>query len=381
MRHIILIPAYKPEYKLVRLVEELMLYDFNDIIVVDDGSGEEYGDIFECAKDYGAVVVRHDRNLGKGEAIKTGIRAAVMRYDTEICVITADADGQHRPADIAWVSNALDCNPGTLVLGTRCFDGADVPKRSRFGNRMTSKVFKLMTGVDCADTQTGLRGIPALLLDLALETPGTRYEYEMNFLEAAAAEVSFTEVSIETVYEDGNKCSHFRPVRDSLRVYGRPIRFACASLASAAVDYGLFALLLMLAIPDHIIAVIIATVGARLVSGVVNFLLNRYYSFKSRGAIGDEAVKYGTLFIIQMIFSAWLTAFVSVIIGTSVGAKLIVDTLLFVASYVIQRRCIFVPARKSRQFEVKVTEEDKEEVKTDDRKRRKTGHAKAPHAA
>ncbi len=378
MRHVILIPAYQPEYKLVRLVEELMLFELNDIIVIDDGSGEQYGDIFELAKDFGAIVVRHDRNLGKGEAIKTGIRAAIMRFDTEICVITADADGQHRPADIAWVSNALDCNPGSLILGTRCFDGEDVPGRSRFGNRLTSKIFKLMTGVDCADTQTGLRGIPGTLLELALQTPGSRYEYELNFLEAAAAEVPFVEVSIETVYEDGNKCSHFRPVRDSLRVYGRPIRFAASSLVSAAVDYGLFALLLMLAIPDHIMAVIIATVGARLCSGVVNFLLNRYYSFKSRGRIGDEALKYGALFIIQMVLSAWFTAFVSIVIHTAVGAKLIVDTLLFVASYIIQRKFIFSAGAGEKKRDMMMISESKEEVKSDEKRRRK---AKAPHAA
>ena len=341
MRHVIVIPAYKPDERMIGLLEELNMQGFEDIMVVDDGSGEEYGHVFETAKDCGAIVVRHDRNLGKGAAIKTGITWAVRRFGTMICVITADADGQHRAADIAWVSNALDCKPGTLVLGTRSFDGENVPKRSRFGNRITSKVFKLMTGVYCKDTQTGLRGIPYELIPLAVSTAGERYEYEFNFLEAAAKEVEFTEVQIETIYEEGNKSSHFRPVRDSLRIYGRPIRFMLSSLFSAGVDIVLFALLMLLPINEHVALVAAATVGARLVSGVVNFLLNHFFSFRSKGRLEEELPKYAILFVIQMFLSSGLVAMLSAGLLPAVVAKLIVDTSLFVASYVVQKKLVF----------------------------------------
>ena len=375
MRHVIVIPAYKPELKLVKLVEELMNEDFEDIMVVDDGSGEEYGDIFETVKEYGAIVVRHDRNLGKGAAIKTGIMQAVRRFGTRMCVITADADGQHRPADIAWVSNTLDCNPGSLVLETRDFSGANVPKRSRFGNRLTSKVFKAMTGVACEDTQTGLRGIPQELIPLALSTEGTRYEYELNFLEAAAALVPFTTVPIETVYEDNNSGSHFRPVRDSLRVYGRPIRFMLSSLFSAGVDIGLFALLMCLPISGHVRLVAAATIGARVFSGVVNFLLNHFFSFKSKGRLKDEAPRYAMLFVIQMLLSSGFVAVLSAGLIPAVAAKLIVDTGLFFVSYEVQRKVIF--AWRDNENRVK----HRKEAGAYGRRKKSEGTKRAKHAA
>ena len=201
-----------------------------------------------------------------------------------------------------------------------------------------------MTGVSCSDTQTGLRGIPRKLIPLAAETHGSRYEYEMNFLSDAAERCEMVFVPIETVYEDNNSCSHFRPIRDSLRVYGRMIRFMISSLTGSVVDYFIFAVMLVLlpfaGMSRTASVVVAATVIARLFSGIVNFIMNKKFAFRSAGDTGSEGFRYLILFICQMGASAALVSALSAVI-TPIVAKVIVDTSLFFASYFIQKRWVF----------------------------------------
>lgn len=369
MNQVIIIPALNPDEKMLRLVRDLRAYGFERIITVDDGSEAAYRQLFEAAQTLGCVVIRHEQNRGKGAALRTAMRTSQQLYG-EVSFITVDADGQHLPEDILRVAEAMELHPASLVLGTRDFSGDHVPKKSLLGNRITAKVFWLTTGIDCPDTQTGLRGIPSCLTDLACETSGNRYEYEMNFLMDASQRVPFVSVPITTVYEDGNKCSHFRPVRDSILVYKRPLRFVASSLTGAVCDVLLFALLLYFftgrwnvsagqTLPGggivtqgaagvsglrqyvydaHVI--LFATIAARIGSGIVNFLMNKYWSFESRASGRKELLRYGILFAAQMFASAGLAMLLSLIIP-SVAGKMIADTSLFFISYVIQQRWVF----------------------------------------
>ncbi len=223
-RTVVLIPAYKPDEALIKLLEDLQVLGLDEIVVVDDGSGCEFTPVFMRAEEMGCTVVHHTQNRGKGAAIRTGVKAAMELGGEKVRIVTADADGQHLPKDILAVSRAMEENPGALVLGVRNLRGENVPFKSEWGNRITAACFQAMTGVKCNDTQTGLRGIPAELLQLALEEDGDRYEYEMQFLEDAVKQVPLLQIPIETVYNDDNKGSHFRPVRDSLLVYKRPLK-------------------------------------------------------------------------------------------------------------------------------------------------------------
>ena len=105
-------------------------------------------------------LLRHAVNLGKGAALKTAFNYVLCAMPDAAGVVTADADGQHAPEDIARVAEALAAQPDALVLGARAF-GADVPLRSRFGNIVTRGIMHALLGRKLADTQTGLRGIPA----------------------------------------------------------------------------------------------------------------------------------------------------------------------------------------------------------------------------
>ena len=231
---IICIPAYKPDGKLTQLIESIENFGLTRIVVVDDGCGHEYTPIFIKAEELGCTVVRHCVNLGKGAALRTGIEKAVSLFGREISIVTADADGQHLPQDILRVAETLEENPDCLILGVRDFSADNVPPRSAFGNRFSSAFFKMITGIRCTDTQTGLRGIPSSLIQLAIREEGDRYDYEMNFLMDAVKETGLIMVPIQTVYEEKHK-SHFNTVRDSFLVYKRPLKKLGFGFATSCV--------------------------------------------------------------------------------------------------------------------------------------------------
>lgn len=223
---VVLIPAYQPNEKLIRVLQELSELNFS-LLVVDDGSGVVYDAVFIEAAQY-ARVVRYPINRGKGGALKQGIRCTQKCFPNARYLITADADGQHKPADILRLANYLHENGG-FVIGSREFVG-EVPFRSRFGNTVTRTVYHVVSGVRVQDTQTGLRGFEISLCDWLLNIGGERYEYEMNVLMTAAKDgVPIGEISIETVYENDNDGSHFRPVHDSVKIYREIFRFAWQS--------------------------------------------------------------------------------------------------------------------------------------------------------
>ncbi|HBY61173.1 MAG TPA: hypothetical protein DEH78_15230, partial [Solibacterales bacterium] len=176
----VVIPAYRPGAALGGIVARLA--ERFPVIVVDDGSGEAYRPVFDSLR--GATVLRHEGNRGKGGALKTGFAHAAAAFEALTGVVTVDADGQHRVEDAFRVAEALERERDALVLGARAFDGP-VPFRSRFGNEATRLVMRFVLGRALQDTQTGLRGIPAGLLDELVRLPSNGYEYELDMLIAA----------------------------------------------------------------------------------------------------------------------------------------------------------------------------------------------------
>ncbi len=337
----VLIPAYQPDELLVRTVSGLLENGAGRVVVVDDGSDSACRKVFDSVEAMGVHVCRHPRNRGKGAALKTGI--AWIRENVPDClgVVTADADGQHAPADVLRVAELTYENPGSLILGVRDFSGETVPWRSRAGNRITSLVFRWMTGIRCGDTQTGLRGIPAALFNMAEAGEGERYEYEINFLlDAAEAKVPFVMEPIQTIYLDDNRASHFRVVRDSYLVYRRPLTFALVAAASALADLGAFWLLSAL-FPEGRRWVFAATVAARLLSGALNFFLNKRVTFRSRGDTGGQSLRYLCLFLAVMLVSGGTVAALSRLPVPTVLIKVVVDGVLFVVNYIVERKWVF----------------------------------------
>ena len=210
----ILVPAYDPDGKLAALVEDLRT-EFRHLVVVDDGSTRGR-DVFAAVRPRVEALLVHEVNRGKGAALRTGLAWIRENLPDVRTVVTADSDGQHRPADIRRVAEASLAHPGGLVLGVREFAGK-VPFRSQLGNLWTRGLFWYVTGLPVRDTQTGLRGLPRGLFDRLLAIAGDRYEYEIRMLvDARLHPAPPRQVPIETIYIDGNKSSHYRPLADTL---------------------------------------------------------------------------------------------------------------------------------------------------------------------
>ena len=216
----VLIPAWQPTAALHTLVKDLAGRGFGALVVVDDGSGGAYAAIFQgLASIDGVIVLRHAVNRGKGRALKSAFQYVMENCAHMAGVVTADADGQHTPEDIERVAGVFLQHEAEVVFGVRTF-GHEVPLRSRVGNRVTRRVFALLTGASVSDTQTGLRAFPCSMLPELLSLPGERYEYEMTVLTHLCRSGRVPrEVPIATVYLDGNRGSHLHPVLDSMRIY------------------------------------------------------------------------------------------------------------------------------------------------------------------
>lgn len=213
----VIIPAYRPPKSLPAFVSQLIVHGFEDILLVDDGSGAAYRDIFEQCGAYGATILRHEENLGKGNALKTAFSHCLTKKGKKY-VITADCDGQHQIDDIEKLFYTITTGKYDMLLGARNFDSS-TPLRSRIGNKAASRLFRRIYHLDIADTQTGLRGFSSEILPQLLSVPGSRYEYEANALiYATHHRLSMASVTICGIYIDANRSSHYRPLRDSLRI-------------------------------------------------------------------------------------------------------------------------------------------------------------------
>ncbi|MBE6671485.1 MAG: glycosyltransferase [Ruminococcaceae bacterium] len=341
----VVLPSYKPDEKLRGVVHGLIESGFKDIIVIDDGGGEDYNKYFDEVRVFPEVTVLvHEVNKGKGRALKTAMEYYISNR-SGVGIVTADGDGQHVPSDIRACAEKMIEKKG-VVLGVRDFSKPDVPPRSKFGNKLTSFMFLTACGLKITDTQTGLRAIPAEYLPVFVQTKGERYEYETNMLlDFGKNNIPFDEVEINTVYIDENATSHFDPIKDSIRIYKQILKYIVSSVGSFVIDIAAF-YVLMLLLGSVNNATIICTVIARACSSVFNYTFNKKLVFGNNSSNIKTLFKYYALCIPQMLVSAGLVTLAEIIINTeSAGiltlAKVVIDTFLFICSYVIQKKWVF----------------------------------------
>lgn len=340
----VVIPAYRPEKELVSIAEQMWECGCR-LLIVDDGSGEEYEPIFEEISDV-CVILRHPENRGKGAAIKSALTYIQENSEHRDVVGIMDADGQHLPEDMLKLLEAAGDSDRTMVLGVRNV-GQKMPLRSRLGNKITRSIFHMVSGVSVSDTQTGLRAFGTELIPRLLEIEGERYEYEMNVLLTLAREkIHIQEVKIKTIYKDeDNSTSHFRTVIDSFRIYRDILKFTFSSMSSFVIDYLLFGLL-MLMFPHTAECILICNILARLVSSYYNYSMNCRYVFRTEKE-ARTAVDYFLLagFILVMN-NVILEGFVQVLRIPVYPAKLLTESLLFLISWTVQRHMIFGKNRR-----------------------------------
>ncbi len=339
----VLIPAYNPDRTLLSVVEGATKQGFETIIIVNDGSDAEADHVFEkLEKTEGCHVLHHAVNLGKGRALKTGFNYFYLNFPDSPGIVTADADGQHLPEDIAKVSRTFMNNSKAVVLGSRTFDKG-TPRRSLIGNTITRYVFRFLVGRKISDTQSGLRCIPRHIVPDLIRLEGEKYEYEMNMLiSTKTSHTVIIEEPITTVYIENNRSSHFNPFLDSMKIYFLLLRFSFSSAFASLIDFVIFSI--SFSISSNILTSIIL---ARLVAGNVNFFINKNLVFQNKNSVAGTIIRYYMLFIVMGVL-----AFISIKTLAGFGmnviaAKALTETALFFASFSIQRDFIFLNSKKT----------------------------------
>lgn len=272
---VVLIPAYEPDEELVKLVPRLKEAGFA-VLVVDDGSGDGYRSIFDAVSTQ-ATVIAHERNRGKGAALKTGMRYIRDKWPECEYFVTCDADGQHRVEDVARVRDKLH-GGDNFVLSVR-IPKKGTPLRSKIGNSLSRVTYTLLANRYLSDNQSGLRGFARSHIDWLVEVEKNNYDYEMNMLYYAAKKgIRISTVPIETIYINNNAASHFNPIGDTVRIYRSLFRLAMGTVIGFLAGE-LLVLAASLTVGYSYLFITLPTAAA--VAWCVTALLNRFVIFKS----------------------------------------------------------------------------------------------------
>ncbi len=208
------IPVYNNSSTIENVAYECLHY-LDNILIIDDGSTD--ADLSKVFQGTSIQVIRHEKNRGKGYALKTAL--CYLEQQNARFMITIDGDGQHYPKDIVKFLQALDEEEDTIIIGCRDFESADVPEKSRFGRKFSNMWVKLETGVSCRDSQSGFRAYPVKKI-ASLKLHGNHYDFENEVLTRAFWNgLKLKEVMVEVYYsKPGESSSSFRLFRDNMRI-------------------------------------------------------------------------------------------------------------------------------------------------------------------
>ncbi|HXF49118.1 MAG TPA: glycosyltransferase family 2 protein [Verrucomicrobiae bacterium] len=202
-----LIPAYNAGQSLSNLLPQVKKH-LPNILVVDDGSSDNTAGV---ARQAGVVVIRLEKNRGKGNALRTGFKAALENGST--AVLTLDADGQHDPERIPEFLKMA--SPNAMIIGCREVRVDKMPFPRILSNTITSSMLSMLTGAKLRDSQSGYRLIGReILAKIELETDHFETESEL-LLKAARLGYIPQFLPIPTRY-DGER-SFMRPALDTMR--------------------------------------------------------------------------------------------------------------------------------------------------------------------
>lgn len=345
---IVIIPAYEPPRDFIDYAKRVAEFA-KELVIVNDGSGPEYDDIFQTIEAIENVkYISYGKNHGKGYALKEAFRYCAETYEESYVCVTADCDGQHDVEDLVRVAETSFEHPNALILGSRNFDLPNIPKKSKAGNTNIRRMFRLLYGLNLCDTQTGLRGFSVKLAKHFLSVRGDRFEFEMEMLiDSQKNNIRILEIPIKTIYPDDPKehVTHFKAIKDSLKIVGVTVRnlnyYILSSVLSGILDIFVFFLLSSVVLGNvSAVNTLIATVTARIISSVFNFVVNKKYVFggKSRRSI----YRYYILWLCQLGASYGLIfLFGNVLRLPMTPMKMVGDLFLVFFSYQIQRLWVF----------------------------------------
>ncbi|MCH5690272.1 DUF2062 domain-containing protein [Niabella sp. W65] len=215
LRVCVIIPTYNNVATIATVITDILKYTSN-IIVVNDGSTDDTANIISAFE--GVAIESYQPNRGKGMALRRGFKKAIeMGYDY---AVTIDSDGQHFAKDLPVFIEKLRNEGPALIMGARNMDTADnVPGKSSFGNKFSNFWYKVETGIELPDTQTGYRLYPLEPIS-KMRFFTRKYEFEIEVIVRLAwAGVKVSSVPITVYYPPKEeRISHFRPFKDFTRI-------------------------------------------------------------------------------------------------------------------------------------------------------------------
>jgi glycosyltransferase involved in cell wall biosynthesis len=209
----VLIPTYNNERTLSRVINGVLKYT-NNIIIINDGATDSTQELLKIYSDLEQI--HFPINKGKGVALREGFKKAYqLGYSY---AITIDSDGQHYPEDLEVFISEIENTPDSLLIGDRNMTQKGIPKKSSFGNKFSNFWYKFETGVKLTDTQSGYRLYP--LKDLAnLRYFTNKFEFEIEVIVRASWKgITVKNVPIQVLYDESERVSHFRPFKDFTRI-------------------------------------------------------------------------------------------------------------------------------------------------------------------
>lgn len=339
---ILLMPAYNPGEKMVSLITELKK-EFQCIIVVNDGSDAQYQKYFDEVKDQ-VVLLNHKKNIGKGAALKTGFKYILERHKTAYGVVTVGADGQNSTTDILRCCKEFVEDKNVTVYGCRDFlEDEDISEESRIDNELTSHMLRLYSGIDISDTLTKLRVFPTKILKELIKVEGDRFDYDLNVIfRLSELRITIKEVLVDALPVEPPKRPLYVRLIDRAKIYFVFLKFCLSSFVCYCTD------LIMFSVIKHFLYpvtpgwyIILATVFARIISGSMNYCVNRLV-FKTKVDVSTAGKRFLILWFCQMCMSAFFVNTISLMSPFDATIiKMIVDFFLFMASYQFQRKWVF----------------------------------------
>ncbi|MEA3489899.1 MAG: glycosyltransferase family 2 protein [Candidatus Omnitrophota bacterium] len=214
---IVVIPSYNEARTIGGIVSDIVEMGLS-VLVIDDGSVDNTERI---ALDSGAMVIRHRRNLGKGNSVREGIRYVLEKTRFEWMIIM-DGDGQHHTEDVPGLMKATREEETDIVIGNRMQETKTMPPSRYWTNRFMSWVLSVLCGQRILDTQCGYRLIKVGSLK-KLKLISKKYDIESEMLlQAAERGMTIKSVPIQTIY--GEEISKIDPVRDTIKFFKLVLR-------------------------------------------------------------------------------------------------------------------------------------------------------------
>lgn len=344
---LIIIPAYNPPIDLFNKLLDKLKDSFAYILIVNDGSSKEYTNFFnKLAKKY--QVLKHENNMGKGQAIKTAYSFAYDNYKEPKTYVVIDCDNQHDIEDMVKCCQISLENPQSLIIGVRDFTLNNIPFKSKYGNKITRLMFNLFFNYNISDTQTGLRAITPNLVPTLLSIPGQRYNYELRVLMTCCEEnIPIIEVPIKTIYIENNKESRFNPLKDSFIIYKEFFNYFLKLIIPYVINLILFLIIFYLINSNNDLTAITKT---NFLTGIIGIILNiilNYRNIYKHNKIINNIVYISKKILKIFIAGIFIYICYNLLNVNLLLSKLIVDILLTIILFIIFRNVGFKDDKKN----------------------------------